>query len=242
MDNGIYIALGRQTALLRDMEVTAGNIANANTTGYTAERISFASYLAKDINQGESNKMAFGYDVASWRDTADGPMSATGNALDVAVQGNGYFIVETPLGERYTRAGNFQVDSNGTLITADGYPVLDNSGQNIIFPDDTISIEIGGIGNIKVNGEDFATLGIVEFENEQMLERLDGRLFKSELPGSPAENARVFQGTLEGANVRPVAEMTHMMKVSRAAASTAKLIETIYDLQRKTAEAWSRQG
>lgn len=242
MDNGIYIMLSRQLALFRDMQVTANNVANANTTGYNSEHLLFTSYLAKDVNQGNANNMALAHDISTYRNTENGSMKVTGNALDFAIQGSGYFVVETPLGERYTRAGNFQLDSDGTLITAEGYPVLDNANQQIIFPADTRDIEIGETGTLKVNGEEFSTVGVVSFENEQLLERLDGRLFKSEITPDLAENVRVMQGTLENANVQPVTEMTHMIDVSRSVGSTAKFIETMYDLQRKTSNIWAQQG
>src|SRR5258708_5552303 len=109
MDNSIYVTLSRQLALFRDMDVTANNIANANTTGYNAEHIMFDSFVTKDANQGDRNPVSFANDVATYRNIENGSMQITGNDLDLAIQGNGYFIVETPLGTRYTRAGNFQV-------------------------------------------------------------------------------------------------------------------------------------
>ena len=242
MDNGIYITLSRQLALFRDMDVTANNIANANTTGYSSEHLLFTSYLKKDINQRVTNPMAFAHDISTYRNTNTGSMKATGNALDLAIDGDAYFSVETPLGTRYTRAGNFQVDPDGTLMTAEGYPVLDNAGQRITFPEDTLDIQIGSAGNISVNGAEFAVLGVLEFENPQLLERLSGTLYKSEVLPQPTETARVLQGTLENSNVQPMREMTHMMDVSRSVGSTAKLIETIYDLERKAASVWAKQG
>jgi len=242
MDNGIYIMLSRQLALFRDMQVTANNVANTNTTGFNAEHMLFTDYLAKDISQGKTNNMAFANDISTYRNTQNGPMMVTGNSLDFAIQGSGYFSVETPLGVRYTRAGNFQLDGEGKLITPEGYAVLDNAGQQILFPEDTTDIEIGETGTLKVNGEEFSSLGIYSFENEQMLERLDGRLYRSEITPAAAENVRVLQGTLENANVEPVKEMTHMIDVSRSVSSTAKFIETMYDLQRKASNIWAQQG
>ena len=242
MDNSIYVALSRETALFRDMDIMANNLANANTTGYGAERIMFSSYMGKDVNQGDRNPMAIAYDIASYRDTTDGSLKTTGNQLDVAIQGRGYFMVETPLGIRYTRAGNFQTDANGTLVTAAGYPVLDASSQQIQFPEDMVSVEIGSAGNIKVNGEDFGALAVVEFDNEQLLERLNGGLYSTDASPVASETARVAQGVLENSNVQPIMEMTRMIKVARAVSSTAKFIETMYDLQRKTANTWAQQG
>ncbi len=243
MDNSVYIALSRQLAEFRDMAATANNIANTNTTGYDSEHIMFRTYLTKDNNLGDKNKMAFAHDVASYMKTEQGTMQVTGNQLDMAIQGNGYFIVETPLGTRYTRAGNFQIAADGTLVTTEGYPVLSDGQQRIVLPQDTVSVEVGELGNLKVNGGDFGIIGIAQFANQQLLERMGGNMFKSNVPPVvPAQDIRVLQGTLEGSNVKPILEMTHMLDVSRSVESTAKFIEVIYDLERKTSNTWSQQG
>jgi len=244
MDNGVYIALSRQLALFRDMAATTNNIANTNTTGFQAEKMIFSEYLSRDNNLGDRNKMSFANDVSTYRYVQDGSRRKTGNALDVAIEGSGYFMVETPLGQRYTRAGNFSLDGNGVLITAEGYPVLDDSGQRIEFPPETQDIGIGSAGNISVNGEDFGTIGVAQFENPQLLTQTAGGLYMSEV--EPAigneDTVKISQGMLENANVQPVIELTHMIDVSRNVASTAKYIETIYDLQRKTTNAWTQQA
>ena len=242
MDNGIYIMLSRQLALFRDMQVTANNIANTNTTGYNGEHMLFASFLTKDVNQGQTNQMAFAHDISTYRNTENGPAHVTGNPLDFAIGGSGYFAMETPLGIRYTRSGNFQLDAQGTLMSAQGYPVLDPSNQRIVFPEDTREIEIGETGVLKVNGDEFSTVGVFAFDNEQLRERLDGQLLKSEIVPRVSDTARVMQGVLEGANVKPVMEMTHMIEVSRGVASTARFIEVAYDLQRKTNNILAQQG
>jgi len=242
MDNSVYITLTRQMALFRDMDITSNNIANTNTTGYNSEHLLFNSYMMRDINQGDRNPMEFAHDIRSYRDTSPGSMRKTDKELDVAIQGDGYFSVETPLGVRYTRAGSFMINGNGTLTTPEGYPVLDSSGQNIIFPENATAIQIGALGNMKVNGEDFSAIGVVQFANPQMLERLSGGLFKSEVEPEPAENYKVAQGVLENSNVQPVVELTHMISLSRSVASTAKFIETMYDLERKASSTWVQQS
>jgi len=239
MDNGIYIALSRELGLFRDMDATANNIANANTAGYNAEHMLFRSYLVKDDPR---PRMAFAHDIATFRRTDMGSLRTTGNALDIAIAGPGYFVVETPLGERYTRAGNFQVDGRGVLITPDGYPVLDTAGQRIIFNEDDHDISIGEAGNLKVNGEDRAIIGVVEFGNEQLMERLSSSLFKTDEIPTLTETSRVVQGVLEESNVQPVIELTHMMAISREVSNTAKFIETMYDLQRKASNTLARQS
>lgn len=244
MDNGIYIALSRQLALFRDMATTTNNISNANTTGYQAEKMVFAEMLKRDNNMGDKNKMAFANDIVTLRDTRDGARRHTGNQLDVALEGNAYFMVQTPLGTRYTRAGNFTLDGNGVLVTQHGYPVLDSSSQSLEFPPETTDVSIGSAGNITINGQDFGTIGVAIFDNPQLLKQTSGGLYSSDVEPQIGtdENVKMTQGTLENSNVQPVIELTHMMQVSRDVASTAKYIETLYDLQRKTNNTWTQQG
>jgi flagellar basal-body rod protein FlgF len=239
MDNGIYIALSRQTALFRDMEVTSNNIANVNTAGYQAEKLMFEDYLVPDGNS-FSSKMAFARDPVSYRDTSEGNMKTTGNTFDLAISGPGYFTVETPLGERYTRAGNFTLNGQGTLVTMEGYPVLSGDGGTITLPDNVTDITINGAGEITSGAEELGVIGIVEFENEQELERVGSTMYKSSQDPNPAEQSGVMQGVLETSNVNGVSELVRVMQVTRSTANTAKYIEVMYDLQRKTSTAYGR--
>ncbi|MCH2546179.1 MAG: flagellar basal-body rod protein FlgF [Alphaproteobacteria bacterium] len=237
MDNGIYIALSRQMGLFREMNATANNIANSDTAGYNAEKIMFEDYLVKG---GSGPKHAYVHDVASYRDTSEGPMKMTGNPMDMAISGPAYFMVDTPLGVRYTRAGNFQIDLDGNMVTKEGYTVLDDGGAPIVFLPEDGEVSIGEAGNISVNGEARGNIAMMEFDNPQMLERLNATMFKSDAPGRPATESRMLHGMIEGSNVQPVMELTRMMTVTRSVSSTAKLIEAQYELQRKTSNTWAR--
>lgn len=241
MDNGIYVALSRQLAEFRDMAATANNLANVNTTGYHSEHVMFSTYLTHDINKGDRNPLAFADDVASYMNTDLGALQVTGNQFDLTIQGNGYFTIETPLGIRYTRAGNFQLAGDGTLVNAEGHPVLSPGGQRITIPPEATIVEVGEVGNLRVNGEDFGLLGIARFDNPQLLERLGSNMFKTDIVPVQATDIRVLQGTLESSNVQPIMQMTHMLDVSRSVENTAKLIEVIYDLERKTSNTWAQQ-
>lgn len=242
MDNGLYISLSRQLALSRDLEVTTNNVANINTTGYNATHAVFDSYLSKDVNQRVENPMSFATGVATYRDTRVGSLQSTGNQLDVAIKGSGYFAVETPLGTRYTRAGNFQIAGDGTLTNASGNPVLDPSNQRIIFPDNVQTVEIGSAGNVKVNGEDFGAIGVHQFDNEQLLESLGNGLYKADATPRAAVNTVVAQGVLESSNVQPVIELTRMIGINRSFGQVTSYIASIYELQRKAANTWAQQG
>ncbi|MDG1287092.1 MAG: flagellar basal-body rod protein FlgF [Rickettsiales bacterium] len=239
MDNSVYVALSRQMTLFRDMDVTANNIANADTTGYQTEKTMFTDYLVDDGNRED---IAFSQDIATYHDLRQGSMNVTGNDLDVAVMGEGYFVVETAAGERYTRAGNFQMDAEGTLVTADGFPVVDDAGQRIQFEAEDRDIRIGENGALFVDGQERATLGLVEFPNRQDLKRMNSTLFESDVPPALAQKSRVLHGTLEKSNVQPVTELVRLTELSRSTGSTAKFIEVMYDLQRKSSQTWTAQS
>lgn len=130
MDNSIYITLSRQVGMFNDMEMTANNLANVNTPGYQANKLMFSDYLVKD----EDRKTAYANDPVNYRDTTGGAIKTTGNSFDVAIDGDAYFQVQSPLGIRYTRAGNFQLNAEGMLVTTEGYAVLGNDGGPINIP------------------------------------------------------------------------------------------------------------
>lgn len=241
MDNGIYVALSRQVSLFEDAAVTANNIANANTTGYGAEHILFNSYLSPEISFGQRDKVSFPTSASNYRNMENGTLTSTGNELDVAIQGSGYFMVDTPLGKRFTRAGNFQINSAGEIVNADGYPVLDSSENHISVPAGTTSIEVGAAGNIKFNGIDSGSIGVFDFANPQLLERVNGRLFKSEVKPQSATNYTVAQGVLESSNVEAVKELTHMITLNRNITDTAQFIAIAFDLESKASNAWAQQ-
>ena len=237
MDNSIYITLSRQMGMFRDMDVSATNIANVNTAGFNAEKLMFSQYLVKDVKQQD----AYTNDPLSWRDTTQGSMKVTENAFDLAISGRGYFQVQTPLGVRYTRAGAFQINDEGTLVTVDGYPVLGADGGEIALPDNARNVIINASGQVSVDGDNIGQVGVMEFADEQAMTRLGSSLYTTNEAPAPSETARVVQGAIESSNVAPVTEMVRVMQLSRSTASTAKFIETMYDLQRKTSQTYAKQ-
>ena len=236
MDNSIYIALSRQNTLFRDMEVSATNLANVTTPGYSAEKLLFSDYLNKDNNR----KDAYANDVSDYRDLSQGSVHMTENPLDMAITGPGYFMVETPFGTRYTKAGNFQINADGTLMTTQGYPVLGGDGGRITIPAGTKKVDINGAGQITADGNDVGEVGISEFKNEQAMTRLGDSLYNTKEAATPAENSRIVQGGLQSSNVNPISELVRVQEVSRSVSDSAQFISTIYDLQSKIADAYSK--
>jgi flagellar basal-body rod protein FlgF len=238
MDSSVYIVLSRQLAQFRDMEISANNIANTNTPGYSAQKLVFSQYM---VDNGKTGKKDAYADAAyDYRDTTGGAIQNTGNPLDLAISGKGYFQVETPLGTRYTKSGSFQVSSEGTLVNVNGYPVLGNDNSQISIPLGSRTIEINALGQIKANGQTAGQVGVVEFQNEQALNRRGNSLYEAAETPQPAQTARVLQGAIEASNVNGVTELVRVMELSRSFASSSKFIETIYDLERKTSSTLSR--
>lgn len=236
MDNGIYITLSRQQALFRDLEVSANNLANANTPGYNTQKLVFSDYLVKD----QKRKDAYANDVSTYRDTTQGALRMTDNPFDLAITGPGYFMIESPFGTRYTKAGNFQLDAQGTLMTTDGYPVLGNDAGRITIPGNVKRVVINGTGQISGDGTDIGQIGMVEFKDQQKMERMGNTLYRATTEPDPAETSRIVQGGLESSNVSAVSELVRVQEVSRSVGSTAKYIEVMYDLQRKVSSVYTR--
>lgn len=239
MDNSIYVALSRQLGLTRKMDMTANNIANADTVGYHAEKMTFTDFLVPDGNR---NRIAFAQDINSYRVLRNGGLRVTEGQFDVAINGPGFFRVETAVGERYTRAGNFKRMPDGVLATIDGNPVMSADGGPIVIPAESTDISVKENGLI-INqaGDEIGQIDLVEFEDPQELVRTTSQLFKTnQEPVAPIESV-IVHGALETSNVSPVAELVETTKLSRSTSSTAKLIEVMYDLQRKTSNAYARQ-
>lgn len=214
MDTTGYIALTRQSGLLKELQAVANNIANISTTGFRREGVVFAEALqALDV---EGGGIAMTSARVRFTDGNAGSSTNTGGDFDLAIDGPGFFMVETPAGDRLTRAGSFSTNADGDLVSMTGYRVLDSGGAPIFIPPDTGNVGIAQDGTITIGGRPTAQIGIFEVDNPQLLLREDGVLFRSETEAIPAENSRVMQGFLEGSNVDAVTEMARLIEVQRA--------------------------
>lgn len=245
MDSPGYIILSRLTSQLRASQVTAHNLANADTPGFRAARPIFAEHVARQgrvAGPHTGRDVGYAWDRATWRDTDPGPVNRTGNPLDVAISGDGYFSVETPRGERYTRAGRFAMGADGRLVDHHGHAVLNANGQPIaIAPNDT-QIEISGDGTIRSENGVLGRIRLVRFEDEQAL-RLEGdRLFEAggQDPQDVAQ-PRMVQGALEGSNVVSVLEMTRMMAELREFQMATQFLERESERQQSAVDRLLRR-
>lgn len=227
MESSLLIALSRQTTLRREMTSVANNIANMNTHAYKGEKMMFVDHMVRSKSDGSiiGDKLSFVRDVAQFRDLTEGNFEETGNPLDVALHGEGYFVVDTPAGNRYTRNGHFQLNSEGVVVTTDGHAVLTEDGDKIETTPGNSRIEISRTGTIHTDDGPIGKLAVVEFQNAQEMQKVSNTMFTSDEVGTQVELPDVIQGKLEGSNVQPIIEMTRMIEVQRAYESAKKLVE-----------------
>ena len=229
MDKLIYTAMSGAKHLLHRQDALAQNLANASTTGYRADKVAFR---AVPIRGDGAATRVFAIETTTGADFSPGPMTSTGRALDVAVQGPGWFTVQSADGaEAYTRAGNFQIGVNGMLTLPNGVPVLGEGGpieiptgaQVSIGGDGTVSASVPGAGGISVVGQ----LKLVNPPPEELQKGLDGLFrLKSGQPAAADPSVRVADGTLEGSNVEVVEAMVGMIAAARQFELKMKLLAT----------------
>lgn len=219
--------------LRRQMDVIANNIANASTIGFKSERMLFNKYL-RDIGDGQ--QVAFVTDAAVVHDPSEGALTPTGNPLDVAIKGSGYFEIDTPDGVRYTRGGHFRVDADGVLVSAGGHPLLGQDGSPLLtFPGDT-EITIKADGTVSSESGELGELAVVTFENRWLLRKSGAGTFEApdNVVPIPAVDADVIQGSLEESNVTPIVEMTRMISLLRSYQGAQKLADDQDQLMRRS--------
>ena len=219
MDSGFYAACTALMARSQALDLVANNLANVSTPGFRGQHDVFRSLLAgssmfpmSSLNQAVNNYSVLG---DSHLDLTQGSLEKTGNDLDLAIQGSGFFVVRTSAGQVYTRNGNFHVSPKGKLVTADGDLVMGPTG-----PIDIVGgpVSISADGTISVNGAIAGQLKIVDFPAGTPLESVGATYYSAPLKSEiPATSASIQQGSLEASNVNPVASAVELVTVQRYA-------------------------
>lgn len=247
MSDGIYVALSGAVSQQRALNVIANNVANTTTHGYKGDRMAFRQALSQAGTQGPAPDV-LRYNVAQklQTDHSAGALQSTGNPLDLALQGPGFFAVETPQGVRYTRSGHFVADSEGTVRTKDGHALLGDTGA-IQVPLDARGLRIMEDGGLFVLEEGapgqepqeqpLGQLRVVRFASPQALEKEGHSLYvaPSGLRPEADGDTQVLQGQLETSNINAVAGLHEMIMATRAFEAFQKVIDTYQSIDEQAA-------
>ncbi len=238
MENLSYIALSRQVTLFREINLTANNIANINTPGFKKQSMLFVEHLNK---AGEAkDTISQVNDYSSYRDNTQGALRKTDNQLDLAIQGDGFFVVKTPEGQKYARAGNFTLNNQREIVTKDGYQVMGDGGP-LVIQEDAYDINITKEGTISTNSGDVGKIKLVTFKNLNNIVPIGNNLFEATKDKETAVlNPSIQQGMLEQSNVQPVLEMSRMIEIQRMFEMTQNLVRSNHDLQRNAIQQLTR--
>lgn len=240
MQGPTYVTLSAQIALRKQLEVVANNIANANTTGFQADRTLFQTYVERLAVPG--NSIAFVQDRATYIDQQSGPIQPTGNPLDVAIKGDAYLAVNAPQGTEYTRNGQLSVGQDGTLLDPGGRPVLGPDSQPIQLPQGFSNPQITGDGtmSVTVNGatQQVGQIGLFRPDDPLNLRKSGTGLLTMPTgamqPIDPGDShSALVQGALEGSTVQPVKEIANLTDLSRAYDQLQTLLSDDNDREQK---------
>lgn len=238
MDNTTYVALSLARAMQRDLDVTANNIANANTAGFKAERIIFSSFLHPDEGQEVGRGTNFVVDQGSYLDRTQGAMTRTDNPLDIAVKGDAFLSYRTPEGvTAYGRDGQLALDRDGYLVTLSGARVLDDGGSSISIPPGSGDIKIGVDGTIASDATGvLGKIGLYDLPDVQSYIRLGNSMLVPpegrESLARAAIGSEVQQGSIELSNVAPITEVTRLMMIQKAYDRAVKMMTNEDDLRK----------
>lgn len=223
MDNAAYVTLTRLSGLRREMQVVAHNIANVSTIGFRREAVVFSEFVVGAERHEPSLSMALGNTRQTYQ--SQGGFVQTNGALDMAIEGEGFFQLETEQGPRLTRAGAFTPNEAGELVNMDGHRLLDAGGAAIFVPPDARNITMARDGTLAGDGQPFAQVGLVRPVDPVNMSRAAGTLFVVDGDIEPVEAPMILQGFLEESNVEPLFELARMIEVQRAYEQGMRLLD-----------------
>lgn len=234
MESSVYVMGNRMHCLAESMQAVSANLANADTPGYKRTTNCFEALL-KDLSlagRPERGTMAPRWPrlVGPSLDTSSGPVRRTGRPLDLALKGDGFFVVNTPRGERYTRKGRIHLDRTGQMVDARGNPFMSDGGT-LSVPEGAGEIAVGSDGQVSVGGEVLGKLRVVSLPRPDRLAAEGWGLYRNDgPPARPALEPQVLQGAIEGSNVRPVHEMVGMIGIMRAYEASSRIVKRLDSL------------
>lgn len=251
MDPGVFAVVSSSLVQQRRLEILANNLANLNTVGFKSDTPIFQVGSVSELKGGEGVNNTV-VEQTSWVDSAtdfsQGPMTRTNNPNDVALNGHGFFVLQTPAGVRYTRSGQFTTDSQGELVSKDGFQVLGKGGVPIRIEPSRIGragMVINSEGEVRVEGQLLGQIDVVDFPRPYRLEKRGNSLFEAITPDQetiPVPNTVFVQGSLEGANVGAIEQMVALIEVARLYESYQKILQSFDDMDNRAVNDLGRVG
>ena len=235
MDNALLVSLSQQMAAYRSMDVIANNLANLSTPAFKRESLKFEQFIQQvqpSEGQTGTQTLSFVKDTGVARDLTEGRLESTGDKFDLAINGKGYFAVQTAAGNRYTRNGHLTLNADGVLVTDSGDPLLGDGGPITITPDDG-DVHIASDGTVSGLRGQIGKVQLVDFTDEMALQKEGSSLYSTSQSPNATPTGTIEQGMLETSNVEPVIEISKMIDVMRAYQATASLTQSQEDLKRQ---------
>lgn len=229
MSTSLYLSGVGARARLTQLEILANNLANADTAGFKADGAQFESLLEAALSDGRGRSvgggLAFVGNGAVRANHEQGPIVSTGGGLDVAIEGPGFFQVQTPDGVRYTRSGAFSIDARGQLTGPDGHPILGVGGPIAVGANGARIDSTGRV--LAADGRELGKLLVEEFFEPELLVREGGSLFRAPIDavGMPVESLTLVPGAIEQSNVKPAHELTQLVILQRAFEASLQALE-----------------
>ncbi len=243
MDSSAYIALSRLSAQQRNVDTIAANLANSGTPGFKANRMIFDEWIARSGGADRPGARAVAYvqDRATYRDQAAGRLARTDNPLDLAISGDGFFVIDTPRGERYTRSGRFTLAPDGRITTSEGYTLLSSEGKPLVVTEQDTRLTVAADGTLESENGPLGKIRLVSFDDKNQLKPEGQVLFAANGPARAAEGARITQGMVEESNVEPILEMTRLMGEVREFQFVTQFVDAEAERQSNAIERITRR-
>lgn len=223
---------------MQSLDIVANNIANSSTGGYKGDNEFYSVFTSESANEDSQDPPTTLPMVQKhWTDFSQGLLEQTNNPLDMGIQGNGFFAVQGPSGPLYTRHGSFRMTTDGTLVNADGFAVLDQTGQAIKLTANQ-PLEVSSEGNLTQNGQSLGQIKLVDFKDRSAISKQGHSYFQniSGLPPSDASGVQVYQGKIESSNVSASHGAMRLVTLTRQFEMMQKAISISNDMGRQAIE------
>lgn len=227
MENSNYVAVSALLALEKRVSTIAHNVANTTTAGFRAEEVKFETVLSET----GSENVAYASTGETFLSRNTGPITPTGNPLDVAVKGDAWMAIDTPSGQVYTRDGRLAMAPDGALRTVTGHSILDVGGSPLRLDPNAGPPTIAADGMITQRGTQVGAIGLFKLPEAANLTRVENSAVVSDLEAAPVLNFNdtgIVQGHIEGSNVNPILEMSRLIDVTRAFEAVMASLENNY--------------